>query len=102
MKPSDTVLVTAAAGGTGHFAVQLAKRMGCVLGWGAGGLCTVHASLSRSRRHTASGCFAFRQPNATSEDDSWALWSIRIAGSTEWGSLHRHAPGTRRGDDIAG
>jgi hypothetical protein len=31
MRPSDTVLVTAAAGGTGHFAVQLAKRMGCVL-----------------------------------------------------------------------
>ena len=29
MKKGDTVLVTAAAGGTGQFAVQLAKLAGC-------------------------------------------------------------------------
>ncbi|CAD7702100.1 unnamed protein product [Ostreobium quekettii] len=29
MKPNEKVLVTAAAGGTGHFAVQLAKMQGC-------------------------------------------------------------------------
>jgi NADPH:quinone reductase-like Zn-dependent oxidoreductase len=29
MQPGETVLVTAAAGGTGHFAVQLAKLAGC-------------------------------------------------------------------------
>jgi NADPH-dependent curcumin reductase CurA len=29
IKPGQTVVVTAAAGGTGHFAVQLAKLAGC-------------------------------------------------------------------------
>eukprot|EP00983_Pelagomonas_calceolata_P058314 1145431-Pelagomonas_calceolata.AAC.8 len=36
LKPGETVLVTAAAGGTGQFAVQLAKLAGChVVGAGA-------------------------------------------------------------------
>eukprot|EP00241_Pyramimonas_parkeae_P018644 CAMPEP_0114288918 /NCGR_PEP_ID=MMETSP0059-20121206/7077_1 /TAXON_ID=36894 /ORGANISM="Pyramimonas parkeae, Strain CCMP726" /LENGTH=410 /DNA_ID=CAMNT_0001410117 /DNA_START=135 /DNA_END=1368 /DNA_ORIENTATION=+ len=43
MKPSDTVLVTAAAGGTGHFAVQLAKRMGCHVVATCGGAAKVAA-----------------------------------------------------------
>jgi NADPH-dependent curcumin reductase CurA len=29
LRPEETVIVTAAAGGTGHFAVQLAKLAGC-------------------------------------------------------------------------
>lgn len=43
MKSSDTVLVTAAAGGTGHFAVQLAKRMGCHVVATCGGAAKVAA-----------------------------------------------------------
>ncbi len=37
LRPGQTVLVTAAAGGTGQFAVQLAKRAGCYVIATAGG-----------------------------------------------------------------